>query len=131
MGKHHSLSIGRSMRAARERLKRRLLGRRTIRRAPYAGWLSAPDEIADALLDAVAQGQSLMTSGGAAGALYATYEPVLEPMRRLASDLRRGVVDPLPVKWDARAPWTSGIEALRTYGRFPLTTKGRFSGAKN
>lgn len=108
-------------------MRRKLL----TRRVGGTSWLSSASAIADALLDAVAQGQSLMSSGEAAGALYATYEPALEPLRRLASDLRRGVLDPLPVRWDARAPWTSGIEALRTYGRFPLASKRRFSGAKN
>lgn len=131
MGKHRSLSAGRSMRAARARLKQRLLGRRVIRRTPHVGWLSAPAEIADALLAAAAQGETLMARPGAEGALFSTYAHVIEPMRRLAADLRRGVIDPLPVAWDARAPWTSGIEALRAYGRFPLATKGRFTGAKN
>lgn len=110
--KHHSLKKN------RRRRKKKL---RIIPASAGVQTLTTTDQIVRALMSAILSGaggsltRARLTTGG--------YRGFTRAMRLLAVDLMVGDVLPIPVRWDAAAPWPSGLGLLKAYGRYPMGGK--------
>lgn len=133
MAKHQSLHKGRRSATKSRRVVPGDSPKKKHRRVDGAQTLTTIREITSALEAAATLGEGFDSQlGEKLGELLPiSNSGPTASMRQLVADLCARKVLPISVRWDPRAPWSSGVGILKAYGRLPMLSRGRWLGERN